>query len=134
MRSTINGVGIGFGVTGALFVVLGGVTGILPNPLFIRMTAIQWHDYLFLLLTSVLSGIYCGVWYHKKKTRRACNYVATGGVFGGLFSFGCAVCNKLLVLLLGVSGVMTYFMPFQPFLGMTSVGLLSYGIYKQVKG
>lgn len=116
-----------------IFIFLGMITVLIPNNFFTRMSPVHVYDYVFLVLTSLLIGIYFGLWYYKKKTRTQCEYAAVGGLLSGVFSFGCAICNQLLVFLLGVTGVVTYFMPFQPFLGMMSVGMLSYGIYKQVR-
>lgn len=45
-----------------------------------------------------------------------------------MFAVGCPVCNKLVVLALGLGGAMTYFAPVQPFLGLISTGLLLYGL------
>lgn len=121
------------GIALSLFFLLGSITNLIPNPFFIRMSQTHWYDYLFLTLTSILSGMYAGIWYYKKKTKDVCSYMAAGGMMGGVFSFGCAICNKLLVLILGFSSVMTYFMPFQPLLGVVSVSLLTYGVYQQAK-
>ncbi|MEK6826680.1 MAG: hypothetical protein AABX90_03555 [Nanoarchaeota archaeon] len=113
------------------FTVFGILTVIIPNNFFIRMTPIYWYDYIFLVLTSALIGIYVGFWYYTKKTTSKCRYGAVGGTAGGLFSFGCPICNKLLVLLLGFTGVMTYFAPLQPILGIASISVLGFVVYKQ---
>ena len=127
------------GISVALFVftVFGIVTVLIKNKFFIRMTPVHWYDYLFLALTATLSGVYAGFWYYNKNNNKSisnkCNYTAAGGVIGGLFSFGCAICNKLLVFLLGLSGVMIYFMPLQPTLGVMSIAILSYAVYIQLR-
>lgn len=38
------------------FVVTGVVTGLIPNPLYVRMVPIRWWDYLFLFTTSLLAA------------------------------------------------------------------------------
>ncbi|MBI2971812.1 MAG: hypothetical protein HYY37_05325 [Candidatus Aenigmarchaeota archaeon] len=116
-----------------ILLAFGFITALIPNALFIRMTPVYFYDYVFLSLTSILSGAYMGLWYYAKRTQAKCNYAAAGGAVGGLFSFGCAICNKILILLLGVTGVVTYFMPLQPVLGVISLILLSYAVYKQSK-
>lgn len=127
------------GITTALiiFLVFGIVTVLISNRFFIRMTPVHWYDYAFLISTSLLSGVYAGLWYYKKNNNisinNKCNYTAGGGIVTGLFSFGCAICNKLLVFLLGLSGVMSYFMPIQPILGVLSIGLLSFAVYTLYK-
>jgi hypothetical protein len=40
----------------------------------------------------------------------------------------CPICNKLVVLALGVSGALSYFAPIQPVLGLASVALLIYAL------
>lgn len=120
-------------VTLTIFALFGILTVLIPNNFFRRMTPIYWYDYIFLVLTSILIGVYAGFWYYKRKTTSKCIYAAAGGTVGGLFSFGCPICNKLLVLLLGVTGVMTYFEPIQPILGVASISLLSFVVYKQYK-
>ncbi len=117
----------------SIFAAFGIVTVLLPNEFFIRMTPVYVYDYIFLVMTSILSGAYIGLWYYTKKTQTKCNYAATGGAVGGFLSFGCAICNKLLILLLGVTGVVAYFMPIQPILGVVSVALLAYAVYMQSK-
>ncbi len=116
-----------------IFAAFGIITVLLPNGIFIRMSPVYFYDYIFLVLTALLSGAYIGLWYYTKKTQTKCNYAATGGAVGGFLSFGCAICNKILILLLGVTGVVTYFMPLQPVLGIISLILLSYAVYMQSK-
>ena len=128
---------IGILVALIVFIIFGVINVLIKNKFFIRMTPVHWYDYLFLTLTAVLSGAYTGLWYYNKKSNKSisdkCNYAAAGGVVGGLFSFGCAICNKLLIFLLGLSGVMTYFMPLQPILGIASISVLGYAVYIQSK-
>ncbi len=114
------------------FILLGAVSALIKNPFFIRMNPIHFYDYIFLILTALLFGIYIGLWHYTKKSSK-CSYFATGGTFGGFLSFGCALCNKLLLLLLGVAGITAYFMPLQPIIGVLSILLLSYAVYKQIK-
>ena len=132
-----NSIFIGISVALLVFFIFGIVTVLIKNPLFIRMTPVHWYDYLFLVLTATLSGAYIGLWYHNKNNQKnansKCDYAATGGSVGGFFSFSCAVCNKLLIWLLGLSGVIAYFMPLQPILGVISIAVLGYAVYMQLK-
>ena len=120
-----------------IFFVFGIATVLIKNTFFTRMTPVYWYDYVFLVLTSILSGAYIGLWHYNKNNQKninsKCNYAATGGAVGGFFSFGCAICNKLLIWVLGLSGVIAYFMPIQPILGVISVALLSYTVYLQLR-
>ena len=95
-----------------IFFVFGIITVLIKNPFFVRMTPVYWYDYVFLVLTAVLSGAYIGLWHYNKTNQKninsKCDYAATGGAVGGFFSFGCAICNKLLIWILGLSGVIAY--------------------------
>ena len=128
---------IGILVALIIFFIFGVVTVLIKNPFFIRMTPVYWYDYVFLVLTSILSGAYIGLWHYNKNNQKninpKCDYAATGGAVGGFFSFGCAICNKLLIWILGLSGVIAYFMPIQPILGVISMILLGYAVYMQIK-
>ena len=105
-------------------------SAMIANPFFIRMTPPTIYEWFILITTAVLAGTYIGLYYYKKEqqsTKAVCS--ATGGSFLGFLTYGCAFCNKILIFLLGISGVMTYFLPIQPYLGVASIGLLSYGLY-----
>ena len=45
-----------------------------------------------------------------------------------VFAVGCPVCNKLVLLLLGTSGAMTWFAPLQPALAVLSVVGLAWAL------
>ncbi len=49
------------------------------------------------------------------------------------FSVGCPVCNKVVVLLLGLGGAMTMFNPLRPFLGLASIVLLSLTLFVRLR-
>ena len=114
------------------FIVFGVVTVLIPNRFFARMNSTTLLDYVFLALTSLLLGIYLSLHqYQKKNTSKTCDIVAAGGGISGFLSFGCAVCNKILIWLFGMAGVLTYIEPYQPIIGFTGIGLLSYAVYNR---
>ncbi|WP_435813056.1 hypothetical protein [Streptomyces werraensis] len=49
------------------------------------------------------------------------------------FAVGCPICNKLVVLALGVSGALSYWAPAQPVLGVASVALLTYALMRRLR-
>ena len=124
---------IGFLIGLLIFVFMGLVTVLIPNNIFIRMTPIYFYDYVFLILTSVLSGAYATLWHYSKKTSHNRSCLTASGVVAGFFSFGCAICNKLLILIIGLAGVTTYFMPIQPLIGAIGIMILSYAVYRQYR-
>lgn len=120
---------------GSLFLILFGiVTVLIPNDFYVRMTPITFLDYVLFILTSFLLGTYTSLSLHKSvSTNLACDSGAFGGGVGGFVGFGCAICNKILVLLLGITGVLTYVEPYRPIIGFVGVGLLSYAVYAKFK-
>lgn len=57
-----------------------------------------------------------------------------GGALLSVLAVGCPVCNKLVVLLLGVSGALSWFAPAQPLLAVLSVILLAFGLRRRLRG
>ncbi|MFF7642885.1 hypothetical protein [Streptomyces canus] len=49
------------------------------------------------------------------------------------FAVGCPICNKLVVLAIGVSGALSYWAPVQPVLGVASVALLTYALARRLR-
>ncbi|APW98401.1 hypothetical protein CHINAEXTREME_11675 [Halobiforma lacisalsi AJ5] len=138
-RAMAWGTATGVGV----FLLFGLVTGLIPNPLYVRMVPRTPTDYLFLTLTALLAGIYIA-------QRVATEVVSTelegddgsetgdtsgedrlafGGLVGGFLAVGCPICNVVLLTLFSSSALMTYFDPLRPLLGAVSVALLAGLIY-----
>ncbi len=109
------------------------ITALFPNTWFIRMTPVNSLDYIFLVLTSILLGIYVSLSLTEKKQRKQGAIAAYGGGAGGFLGFGCALCNKLLVLMFGAIGVVTYVEPYRPLIGTLGVGLMGYAVYVKSK-
>ena len=109
------------GAAGA-FLVLGIPSVIIENPYFIRMIPVRTQDYVIWIITSMLLGLVLGTFAIPSVKGNS------GKVFGsGLLSFlavGCPICNKLVVLLLGISGALAFFEPLQLYLGVGSIALL----------
>lgn len=117
-----------------MFLIFGIVTAIIPNSFFIRMTPVTWLEWASLVITSLLLGTYFGLSYYGKKVKSTkCNTTATAGGIFGFLTFGCSICNKILILLLGVSGVLKYFEPVRPALGFLSIGLLGTALVYKAK-
>ena len=117
------------------YMVFGTVTAIISNRFFTRMTPFGLWEQISLLVTSALLGAYIGLVYYAKASGKdlVCNTsAAAGGVFGFL-TFGCSICNKVLVFFLGIVGVFAYFEPIRPLLGIVSVGFLGFAIFNKAK-
>ena len=112
-------IGIGAAVVSAAAIAV--PTRLVSNPWFTRMTPTRPQDYAFLVLSAVLLGATIAV------TGRARGILGRGPVAGGLGTFvavGCPVCNKAVVMLLGVGGATTWFAPLQPVIAVIALVVL----------
>ncbi len=109
--------------------VLTGIpTAIIPNPLFTRMVPAGPLNYAFWAVTSVLLGLVAATYFTKSPAPITGEGKVAGGGILSILAVGCPVCNKLVVLVLGASGALTYFAPLQPLIGLVSVALLVYAL------
>lgn len=103
----------------AAFVVLGVPMAMIGNPYFIRMIPARDQDYVIWIASSLLLGLVIGTF--------AISSVKGGGgkaMGSGILTFlavGCPICNKLVIVFLGISGALAYFEPVQLYLGIGSV-------------
>ena len=103
---------------------IGLTTAIFENWFFIRMTPVRDQDYLIWVVSSVLIGLIVGSYFVDRSTGGE-GKVVSGGVLSVL-AVGCPICNKPVVLLLGISGALTFFAPIQLYIGIASVVLLGW--------
>lgn len=120
----IRGWLVAIGATAGTLLVIGTVAAIFDNPYFTRMTAVRVQDYVIWPATAVLVGLIAGSFAASRRPGHAGKLVA-GGVFADLAA-GCPVCNKVVVLLIGTSGALTFFDPLQLWIGFGSLGLLGW--------
>ena len=114
-----------------VFLIFGWVTALIKNPFFKRMTIPIFWDYFFLIIVSILIGVYVGLYFHNKNKKGSiCAY--SGGFFG-FFAIICPLCSTLLIALFGASALMMYFESVRPVLGFVAIVLLITGIYIQIK-
>ena len=105
-------------VSAGSFALFGAVTGLLPNPIYVRMVPRTTLDYLFLVLTAGFLGLYT---LQRPTSRRGDDRTATASAVLGFLAFGCPICNAFLLALFSSSALMTYFDPLRPLLGAVSV-------------
>ena len=122
-------VAVAGGVVTMLFIGIPAV--IIENPLFTRTTPVRAQDYVIWVATGLLAGLIAGTFTLPVKD------LASGkAVSGGILSFlavGCPVCNKLILLLLGASGALSYFAPLQIYIGVASLALLVWSLHLRVQ-
>ena len=75
----------------------------------------------------MLIGLFLGI----PKPRCASKKAGIGGVLGFL-GFGCSICNKLLLLTLGSSFMLTYFEPIRYYVGATGILIFSFALYQKM--
>src|SRR5712691_2390393 len=121
---------------------LGIPTLLIPNHLFSRIVPTSPQDYVIWIISALLLGPLLALMTlypmpSGKVAQGKGSLAGSGRTFGGallsFFSIGCPVCNKVVVLLLGVGGAMTIFNPLRPFLGLASVALLSVTLFLRLR-
>ncbi|WP_340558355.1 hypothetical protein [Streptomyces sp. GSL17-111] len=133
----------------ALTTVLVGVpTAVVPSPLFSRSVPVQWWNYPVLAATAVLAGLVLSTFLRpphgtgpggagapEEHDGPSAKTVGRLGSVGGLLSLlavGCPVCNKLVLVLLGTSGALTYWAPLQPLVAVVSLVLLAWAALRRL--
>lgn len=92
----------------ATFLVLGTVTAVWPNPVFVRMTPTQGFEAWLLAVQAVLVGVYVAI------RRPRCPVRGAGlGSLLGFLGIACPTCNKILLLAFGSDLLLTYFEPYR---------------------
>ncbi len=122
--------------------VIGIPTVLIPNHLFSRTVPTSPQDYVIWGVSVLLIGPLMGLvtLYPAGDTKAttpnrslAGSGRAIAGTLLSFFSVGCPVCNKVVVLLLGLSGAMTFFNPLRPLLGLASIVLMSVTLFMRVR-
>lgn len=106
-------------------IVIGVPTVMIANPWFTRMTPVRPQDYLVWAATAALSGLVLGSFAVRGAERSGEAKAMSAGTLSYL-AVGCPICNKLVVLLLGTAGALTFFAPLQLYLGLGSIALLAW--------
>lgn len=114
---------------GGFLLVTGVVTGLVPTPIFERMVPRTALDFLFLVTTAVLAGVYVV----QRSTLEDCSgdSCAYGGAVSGFLAVACPHCNAILVALFSTSWLAAYVDPLRPLFGLLAVGLFAGVIYRR---
>ncbi|MGW9521999.1 hypothetical protein ACWGSE_07755 [Streptomyces diastaticus] len=121
----------------ATALIVGVPTAVVPTPFFGREIPVQWWNYPALALTALLSGLVLGTYLRPGPSSATPAPGGPLGSVGGVLSFfavGCPVCNKIVLLLLGTGGALSYWAPLQPLLALASVGLLAEAALRRLGG
>jgi hypothetical protein len=90
-------------------------------------------DYTFLFLTSGLAGTYISLSLYRRRDSNKATGSAFAGTLGGIFAFGCPICNAVLVSFIGTSTILAYYLPLRPFIGLASVAILGVAAYLKAR-
>ena len=115
----------------AVALMIGIPTGIIETPWYTRMTPVLWWNYPVWALSALLTGGLAATYVRDPSVPAPATEggkTFTGAILA-VFAVGCPICNKLVVLALGVSGALTWFGPIQPLLALASLGLLTYALW-----
>lgn len=115
--------------------VIGIPTGIIETPFYTRMTPVLWWNYPVWATSAALTGALAATYVRQpaataQETQGAKTFL---GNMLALIAVGCPICNKLVVMALGVSGALTWFAPAQPFLAAGSLALLGYALRQRLR-
>jgi hypothetical protein len=130
MRRTIA---VGVVAAAGTALVIGVPTDVVPNPWFDRVVGVRPADVVVLIALSLLTGALAATYAIAGRSGAGTPRAGIGSGILGWFAIGCPVCNKLVVLLLGVSGATTAFEPIQPILGVLAVALAAAALVVRVR-
>lgn len=122
----------GIGTVAALGLI-GLPTRLIANGFFGRMTPTRTQDYVIWAITAPLVGLIIGSFALGRSVETGDGKLLSGGLFSFL-AVGCPVCNKLIVLLIGTSGALTFWAPLQLWVGVASVLTLGWTLVLRARG
>jgi hypothetical protein len=132
-------------VTVLAALIIGVPTGVIPTPFYTRMTPVLWWNYPVWAVSSVLEGLLVATYIRigapapaedtadarPEPHPRTARAVAAGVL--SAFAVGCPICNKLVVMAIGVSGALSYWAPAQPVLAVASLALLTHALVRRLR-
>lgn len=134
-RGEIQGRRIALGVLAALgfALVTAVVTAMIDTPWFSREVPTTSWAWPSLIVASVLAGALVAVSVPGQNLNDGTPRRGLLGSVGMFLAVGCPVCNKIVLLALGSAGAMTWFAPIQPWLGVASIALLAWALWRQLR-
>ena len=109
---------------------IGIPTGIVETSWYHRMTPVLWWNYPVWALSAIMTGMLVSTYVRDPALTVPVTQEGKT-VLGSLlsaFAVGCPICNKLVVMAVGVTGALNWFAPLQPLLAVGSLGLLGYAL------
>ncbi|WP_202911500.1 hypothetical protein [Segeticoccus rhizosphaerae] len=119
-------------------------TDLFDTPVFTRDVPPTWWAWPSLLASALLVGLLAASYVADHPSGATDPAGPAGsprpsrfGVVGSLLTFfavGCPVCNKVVLLVLGYTGALTWFQPLQPLLQAGAIGLLAWALLARLRG
>ncbi|HYH19960.1 MAG TPA: hypothetical protein VD995_15210 [Azospirillum sp.] len=100
------------------FAVLGTITAVWANPVFVRMTPTQGFEIWLLAIQAALVGVYVAIRRPRCPVR--------GAGFGSVLWFlgiACPTCNKILLFAFGADLLLAYLEPYRLHLAVTGAAI-----------
>ena len=120
----VTAVARGLAVAAVTFVVLGTVTALWENSLFVRMTPAGSLEIALLAIQSVLLGLFFAI----PRTACAGGQAGTGSVLAFL-GVACPVCNKILLYVVGAELLLVYFEPVRIYIAALGVAITAFALW-----
>ena len=125
---------VGLAAAAVTALIIGIPTDLIDTDWFTRMTPILWWNYPAWLTSAALTGAIAATYVNADASVARHENKTLMSTFLSVFAVGCPICNKLVVLVLGMTGALTYFAPLQPYLAAASIMLLVYALRSRIKG
>ena len=125
---TGNRVGQGVIVAVAAFTVLGTVSALWDNPLFVRMAPIGGAEISLLAILAMMSGTFVTV-------RRPVCAAKTAGAVGifGYLGIACPVCNKILLFAFGSEILLSYYEPVRIYVTVLGIIIMAWLVWREIR-
>lgn len=120
-------------VGGLTALAIGIPTGVIETDWYSRMTPVLWWNYPAWVMSSTMTGALAATYVRPRTALPSQSGKTFSGGLLSVFAVGCPICNKLVVIALGVNGALTWFAPLQPVLALLSVALLAYALSARVR-
>ena len=122
---------VGLASTVVTALVIGIPTGTVETSWYHRMTPVLWWNYPVWVVSSLLTGALLATYVRDphlevRPTQGTKTFLGSALT---IFAVGCPICNKLVVMAIGVSGALNLFAPIQPVLAVGSILLLTYALW-----
>lgn len=112
----------------AALLIMGVAGETLPGASAGRVVAIQWWNYVTLVLSPPLIALIAATFVPPGQPRKGRRWAKTGtgaGGAAGTLAMACPVCNPLAIPIFGAAGVLSFLAPYRGLIALLSIVLLA---------